>query len=83
MRQPFIVAHHYQRAKFVADQLGFFPNEWRYVSGPESLRGYRGPTVYVVEDFETIPNWDEVRQQLMCVDPFIIIFKEDRRGKRT
>lgn len=81
---PFIVAHTYQRATFVARELGLYiAQNWNYLgpSGWHRIRGYRNPKVYVVEDFSTIPGWEELRRDLMLTDPNIIIFKEPRNGR--
>lgn len=64
-----------EQARYWAQQLGFGPNEWQYLS-PAAIRGRRGGTIYLVGTYELRPDWPEILDALIPTQARLIFAEE-------
>jgi hypothetical protein len=64
VRKALFVAGSAEQARYWAQQLGFGPREWQYLSS-HTIRGRRGGTVYLVGTYYKRPDWPEILDALI------------------
>lgn len=76
MREPALfVAGSAEQARYWAEQLGFGPREWKYLT-PNAIRGRHEPTIYLVGTYEERPDWPEILAALIPTRALLILAEE-------